>query len=221
MYILDMYNRKMKLPAAGEALPGRAEPIATAVVHAVSGAPLSGPFPAKTETAIFALGSFWTAERLFWPLPGVVVTAAGFAGGSTPNPTYQEVCTGQTGHAEAVRVVFDPARIAFAELVALFFESNDPTQGMRQGSAMGTQYRSLLFVPNEAQRVVAGAAKAAYQAALAAAGHGGTITTEILDRGEFFYAEAEHQQYLARNPQAHRAAGGTGVRFPIGGETAS
>ncbi|GGD05235.1 peptide-methionine (S)-S-oxide reductase MsrA [Aureimonas glaciei] len=218
MYILDMFNRKMKLPAAGEALPGRAEPIATAAAHAVSGVPLIGPFPAGTETAVFGLGGFWAAERLFWPLPGVVATAVGFAGGATPNPTYQEVCTGQTGHAEAVRVVFDPARIVFAALVKTFFESHDPTQGMRQGSAMGTQYRSLLFVANDAQRAVADAARASYQEALAAAGHGGTITTEILDRGEFYLAEAEHQQYLARNPQAQRAAEGTGVPCPLAGE---
>jgi peptide-methionine (S)-S-oxide reductase len=220
MYILDMFNRKMKLPAAGEALPGRAEPIATAAAHAVSGVPLIGPFPAGTETAIFGLGGFWSAERLFWSLPGVVVTAVGFAGGATPNPTYQEVCTGQTGHAEVVLVAFDPRRLGFAALVKTFFENHDPTQGMRQGSAMGTQYRSLLFVANEAQRAVAETGKAAYQAALTGAGHGGTITTEILDRGGFYFAEAEHQQYLARNPQAHRAAEGTGVPFPAADEGA-
>lgn len=220
MYILDMYNRKMKLPGPGEALPGRAQPIATATAHAVSGLPLRGPLAQGIETAVFGLGGFWAAERLFWTLPGVVVTAVGFAGGSTPNPTYQEVCTGQTGHAEAVLVAFDPHRIGFSALVKTFFESHDPTQGMRQGSAMGTQYRSVLFVASDAERAVAEAGKAAYQAALAAAGHSGTITTEILDRPEFFYAEPEHQQYLARNPQAHRVAEGTGVPCPIVGETA-
>jgi peptide-methionine (S)-S-oxide reductase len=215
MYILDMYNRKMKLPAPGEALLGREAPIATAAAHAVSGMPLKGPFAEGTETAVFALGGFWAAERLFGMLPGVTVTAAGFAGGATPNPTYQEVCTGQTGHAEAVLVAFDPWRIGFAALVKTFFESHDPTQGMRQGSAMGTQYRSIVFVADDAQRAVAEAAKTAYQAALAGAGHGGTITTDILDRSAFYYAEAEHQQYLARNPHAHRTAQGTGVPCPV------
>jgi len=217
MYILDMYNRKMKLPAHGEALPGREAPIATAAAHAVSAMPLKGPFAEGTETAVFALGGFWAAERLFGMLPGVTVTAAGFAGGATPNPTYQEVCTGLTGHAETVRVVFDPGTVSYAALLKAFWENHDPTQGMRQGSDIGTIYRSAIFAASEGQQAQALAARDAYQAALDEAGLG-RIGTEIRPATEFYFAEVQHQQYLARNPGNHRELRGTGVPCPAFGQ---
>lgn len=216
MYILDMFNKKMKLPSASDALPGRAEPIPTAERHFVSGNPIKGPFPKGTETAIFGLGCFWGAERIFWKTAGVYTTAVGYAGGATPNPTYQETCTGQTGHNEVVLVVFDPAVVSYESLVKLFFESHDPTQGMRQGNDMGTQYRSGIYLTDPAQRDAALAVKAAYQKALTAAGHKGTITTEIVDAPTFYYAEEAHQQYLAKNPNGYCGLGGTGVSCPIG-----
>ncbi|KAB0682720.1 peptide-methionine (S)-S-oxide reductase MsrA [Aureimonas leprariae] len=216
MYILDMFSKKTRMPAPGEALPGRTEPLPTADRHFVNGNPLKGPFPEGTETALFGLGCFWGAERAFWKVPGVFVTAVGYAAGSTPNPTYQEVCTGGTGHNEVVLVAFDPAVVDFATLVKLFFESHDPTQGMRQGNDVGTQYRSGIYVASPEQRRVAEEGKAAYQRALAEAGHRGTITTEILDAPTFYYAEDYHQQYLAKNPNGYCGLGGTGVSCPVG-----
>ncbi|MCP3056975.1 peptide-methionine (S)-S-oxide reductase MsrA [Aurantimonas marianensis] len=219
MYILDMFSKKMKLPGHEEALPGRAEPIDTAETHFVNGHPLKPPFPDGLETAIFGMGCFWGVERKFWQLPGVHVTAAGYSGGATPNPTYQEVCTGQTGQNEVVLVVFDPAVITYERLLATFWEGHDPTQGMRQGNDMGTQYRSAIYTSSQAQADAAEASKLAYQQALAKAGHKGTITTEIEPASEFYYAEAYHQQYLAKNPSGYCGVGGTGISCPIGLKT--
>jgi peptide-methionine (S)-S-oxide reductase len=183
--------------------------------HFVTGAPLEPPFPEGTERAVFGLGCFWGAERRFWKTPGVVTTAAGYAGGFTPNPTYEEVCSGRTGHAEVVLVVFDPSRLAYGELLRVFWESHDPTQGMRQGNDVGTQYRSAIYTHGEAQRQVAEASREAYQAALAAAGRG-AITTELREAPELYYAEEYHQQYLAKNPDGYCGLGGTGVACPSG-----
>ena len=216
MYILDMFSKKMKLPAREDALPGRPDAIPTAETHFVNGNPLKGPFPAGLETAVFGMGCFWGVERKFWQTPGVYVTAAGYAGGTTPNPTYQEVCTGQTGHNEVVLVVYDPATISYEGLLKIFWEGHDPTQGMRQGNDMGTQYRSGIYTSSEAQKQAAEASRAAYQKALASAGHKGTITTEIEPAGAFFYAEGYHQQYLAKNPGGYCGVGGTGVSCPVG-----
>ena len=210
------FNRqKSRMVAPAEALPGRADAIATAETHFVSGRPLEGPYPAGLETGIFALGCYWGAERKFWQAPGVWVTAVGNAGGYSPNPTYEEVCSGLTGHAEAVLVVFDPARISYGQLLKLFFESHDPTQGMRQGNDVGTQYRSAIYWTTPAQRDAALAAKSAYEKALADKGYG-PITTEIAAAGPFYFAEAYHQQYLAKNPNGYCGLGGTGVACPIG-----
>jgi peptide-methionine (S)-S-oxide reductase len=198
-----------------EALPGRPEPIPTAERHLVSGNPLKGPYPAGYETAVFALGCYWGAERVFWQVPGVWVTAVGNAGGYSPNPSYEEVCSGLTGHAEAVLVVFDPAKVSYVELLKRFFESHDPTQGMRQGNDVGTQYRSAIYWASAAQRDAALAAKQAYEAALKAKGFG-PVTTEIAEAGPFYFAEDYHQQYLARNPNGYCGLGGTGVACPIG-----
>ena len=217
MFLLDMLNRKLKLPEPGEALPGRPQPIATAETHFVSGRPLQGPVPDGFDTALLGLGCFWGAERLFWQLPGVHVTAVGYAGGLTPNPTYSEVCTGLTGHNEVVRIVFDPARITFDALLKVFWESHDPTQGMRQGNDVGTQYRSGIYPNSPRQRERALAARTAYQDALSRRGFG-AITTEIVDDPEFFYAEEYHQQYLARNPNGYCGLAGTGVPFPAAPE---
>ena len=183
--------------------------------HFVNGATLTPPFPAGTERALFALGCFWGAERKFWQTPGVVTTAVGYAGGFTPNPTYREVCTGQTGHAEVVLVVFDPAKVSYEELLRIFWESHDPTQGMRQGNDVGTQYRSGIYAYGEAQRRAAEASREAYQKKLTEAGYG-EITTEVLDAPEFYYAEDYHQQYLAKNPDGYCGLGGTGVSCPVG-----
>jgi peptide-methionine (S)-S-oxide reductase len=202
---------KMKIPAAAEALPGRTTKIAVPAKHAVLGTPLEGPFPAGTETATFALGCFWGAEKKFWQLPGVVSTQVGYAGGSTPNPSYREVCSGGTGHTEVVRVVFDPARVTYDALLRTFWESHDPTQGMRQGNDVGTQYRSAIYVEDAAQRQAAEASRDAYQKKLAAAGYG-PISTEIREGVPFYYAEDYHQQYLAKNPDGYCGLGGTGVR---------
>ncbi len=220
MFILDMFAKKTKLPAPGEALPGRPEPLPTAERHFVNGNPLKGPFPEGFETAVFGLGCFWGAERVFWQVPGVFVTAVGYAAGATQNPTYGEVCTGGTGHNEVVLVVFDPGVVSFEALAKRFFESHDPTQGMRQGNDVGTQYRSGIYVVNEAQRQTAERVKAAYGEALARAGHRGAITTEIVDAPTFFYAEDYHQQYLAKNPGGYCGIGGTGVSCPAGLATA-
>ena len=194
-----------------EALPGRATPILTAARHSVNGQPLQPPYPAGMEEAFFGLGCFWGAERKFWQLTGVHVTAAGYAGGHTPNPTYEEVCSGRTGHAEVVRVVFDPQALSYGRLLKLFWEAHDPTQGMRQGNDVGTQYRSCIFTCGQAQQHAAEASLASYQAALKAAGYA-AVTTEILPAGEFYFAEDYHQQYLAKNPDGYCGLGGTGVK---------
>jgi peptide-methionine (S)-S-oxide reductase len=203
------------LPTADQALPGRSQPIPTAKLHFVNGAPLKPPFPAGLEEAVFGLGCFWGAERKFWQTPGVAVTAAGYAGGVTPNPTYEEVCTGMTGHTEVVRVVFDPKQVSYDALLKVFFESHDPTQGMRQGGDVGTQYRSAIYTTSPAQRAAAERSLAAYAEKLRAAGYG-AITTEIRDASEFYYAEDYHQQYLAKNPNGYCGLGGTGVSCQIG-----
>ncbi len=216
MFLLNMLNNKLKMPAKENALPGRAQPLPTATHHFVNGTPLHAPFPEGMETALFGLGCFWGAERKFWEIPGVYTTAAGYAAGHTPNPTYQEVCTGLTGHNEVVLVVFDPKKVGYGELVKAFFEAHDPTQGMRQGNDVGTQYRSGIYVMNERQREIAQEAKAAYRKALAAAGRESGITTEIIDAPPFYYAEEYHQQYLAKNPNGYCGLGGTGVACPVG-----
>ena len=207
------FKKTIEMPTPETALPGRPEPIPTAERHFVSGAPLKGPYPEGSERALFGMGCFWGAERLFWQLEGVVVTAVGYAGGYTPNPTYQEVCSGQTGHNEVVLVVFDPARIAYDELLTVFWQGHDPTQYMRQGNDIGTQYRSGIYVYSEAQREAAEASRAAYQAALSAQGFG-EIVTEIVDAPAFYFAEDYHQQYLAKNPGGYCGLGGTGVAMP-------
>ena len=206
---------KLRLPTAGEALPGRAQPIPTAATHFVNGGALMGPYPEGAELAQFALGCFWGAERLFWKLPGVLVTAVGYAGGSTPNPTYEEVCSGRTGHAEAVLVVYDPKQISYEQLLKAFWESHDPTQGMRQGNDIGTQYRSAIYTYGPAQARAAEASRDAYAQALAERGLG-PVTTEIAPAPEFYFAEGYHQQYLAKNPAGYCGLGGTGVVCPIG-----
>ena len=205
-----MLGRSLKLPTPAEALPGRAEPIEVPDRHFVNGNRIAPPFPEGHAVADFALGCFWGAERVFWSLPGVYATAVGYQAGLTPNPTYHEVCTGRTGHAEAVRVIYDPARLEYETLLRVFWESHDPTQGMRQGNDVGTQYRSGIYVHSPAQRRAAEASRDAYAAALRAAGHG-PITTELLDAPPFYYAEEYHQQYLAKNPGGYCGIGGTGV----------
>jgi peptide-methionine (S)-S-oxide reductase len=204
------------LPSAAEALPGRAAALPTATTHFVNGRPLKGPYPEGFETAVFGLGCFWGAERKFWELgDGIHATAAGYAGGPTPNPTYEEVCSGRTGHTEVVLVVFDPRRVSYDALLKTFWESHDPTQGMRQGNDIGTQYRSAIYATSEAQMAAARASKAAYEKALAARGYG-AITTEIAPAGPFYFAEDYHQQYLAKNPGGYCGLGGTGVACPAG-----
>lgn len=206
---------KLVLPAPGEALAGRAVPIQVPERHAVLGTPLTGPFPAQMSVAWFGMGCFWGAEQRFWTTPGVYSTAAGYAGGQTPNPTYAEVCTGRTGHAEVVQVVYDPARIGYAELLAVFWESHDPTQGMRQGNDAGTQYRSIILAPTPEALAMAEATRASFQERLTAAGYG-RITTEIRAAGPFYYAEADHQQYLHKVPDGYCGLAGTGVTCPVG-----
>lgn len=209
-------RKRLTLPEPAKALPGRREPMTTAETHFVTGHRLRPPFPPGIETAVFAMGCFWGAERKFWELGrGIHVTAAGYAGGFTPNPTYEEVCSGATGHAEAVLVAFDPAQIHYATLLKTFWENHDPTQGMRQGNDIGTQYRSAIFVKDANQRQAAQASKAFFAAALVTRGFG-PITTEILDWAEFYYAEDYHQQYLAKNPHGYCGLGGTGVTCPAG-----
>ena len=210
-----LFQKSPEMPTAETALPGRAQPVRTDEVHYVNGRPLKGPHPEGFETAIFGMGCFWGVERVFWQLPGVWVTAAGYAGGYTPNPTYEEACSGRTGHAEAVQVVFNPHEISYAELLRTFWENHDPTQGMRQGNDIGTTYRSALYYLNDAQRAEAEASRDAYQAALRKAGRG-DITTEIAPAGPFYYAEDYHQAYLAKNPGGYCGIGGTGVTCPIG-----
>jgi peptide-methionine (S)-S-oxide reductase len=211
-----LFRKKTALPNPEEALPGRADAIATAKTHFVNAHPLKGPYPEGMETAIFGLGCFWGAERMFWKLgDGVFVTAVGYAGGSTPNPTYEEVCSGLTGHTEVVLVVYDPKRISYERLLKTFWEGHDPTQGMRQGNDVGTQYRSAIYVTSPEQRAAAEASKAAYDKALAAS-RMGPITTEIREAPPFYFAEDYHQQYLAKNPAGYCGLGGTGVSCPIG-----
>jgi len=208
-------KKTLDLPTRETALPGRANPLPTAQLHFVNGHPLKGPYPEGLETAQFAMGCFWGVERKFWQVPGVWVTAVGYVNGITPNPTYEEVCSGATGHTEAVLVVYDPKTVTYEQLLKVFWENHDPTQGMRQGNDIGTQYRSGIYPANEAQAAAAQASKAAYQQALAARGYG-AITSEIAPAGPFYFAEDYHQQYLAKNPLGYCGVGGTGVSCPIG-----
>ncbi len=205
--------RKVVMPSPAEALPGRTTRMPVPARHFVNGQPLAPPYPPHTEVVLFGMGCFWGAEKRFWLLPGVYVTAVGYAAGFTPNPTYEEVCTGRTGHNEVVQVVFEPAKIGFGELLRCFWESHDPTQGMRQGNDLGTQYRSGIYCTSETQRLAAEASLARFQQALTAGGRG-AITTEILPAPEFYFAEEYHQQYLAKNPNGYCGLGGTGICLP-------
>ncbi len=213
--MLSYLKRKLKVPSAQEALPGRAAEMPVADRHVVTGHPMKPPWPEGHQQAVFGLGCFWGAERKFWQVEGVWTTAVGYAAGHTPNPTYEEVCGGRTGHNEVVLVVYDPAVATFEHLLQVFWESHDPTQGMRQGNDVGTQYRSGIYVASEAQREVAELSRGAYQVALSAAGHG-DISTEIGDAAPFYYAEDYHQQYLHKNPAGYCGLGGTGVSCPTG-----
>ena len=208
-------KKPLDLPTAETALPGRAHSIPTAESHFVNGRPLKGPYPEGLETAIFAMGCFWGVERMFWKLPGVYVTAVGYVNGHTPNPTYEEVCSGRTGHTEAVLVVYDPRVVTYTDLLKVFWEGHDPTQGMRQGNDVGTQYRSGVYVLNDAQAQAAETSREAFQRALSQKGYG-QITSEIAPAGPFYFAEDYHQQYLAKNPAGYCGLGGTGVSCPIG-----
>lgn len=216
MFVIDMFNKKTAMPTPETALPGRNQPIPTSDSHFVNGHSLHEPYPDGMEIAYFGMGCFWGAERLFWKIPGVHVTAVGYAGGITPHPTYQETTTGLTGHAEIVKVVFDPAIVSYRALLKTFFEEHDPTQGMRQGNDIGTTYRSAVYTTNEAQAAEAREAMAAFQAALDSAGKKGRITTEIAPLDIFYYAEDYHQQYLAKNPGGYCGLRGTGVSCPVG-----
>jgi peptide-methionine (S)-S-oxide reductase len=218
-FLGDLLNKKQTMPRPEEALRGRDAPLPTSRLHDVNGRPLKGPYPEGLETAYFGMGCFWGAERLYWQTPGVWVTAVGYAGGYTPNPTYPETCTGMTGHAEVVKVVYDPKEVSFAELLRIFWESHDPTQGMRQGNDVGTTYRSTIYTTTEAQLAQALASRDAYQAGLRGAGRG-KITTEIGEAPEFYFAEAEHQQYLSKNPGGYCGLRGTGVSCPLPGVAA-
>ena len=220
MFLFDKHAQKIVMPGAEDALPGRADPIPTAETHFVNGRKLKGPYPEGMETALFGLGCFWGAERVFWQTPGVYVTAVGYAGGYTPNPTYQEVCTGGTGHNEVVLVVFDPKVVSYAEILKRFWEAHDPTQGMRQGNDVGAQYRSGIYVFSEEQRRQAEASRDAYQQALKGTRRG-SITTEIREAPPFYFAEDYHQQYLAKNPGGYCGLGGTGVSCPAFAEVAA
>ena len=215
---MSIFSKKpLTIPSKADALPGRAEPMPVPDAHFVNGHPLVAPFPTGLERAVFGMGCFWGAEKKFWQLPGVYSTAVGYAGGPTPNPTYREVCTGMTGHNEVVLVVFDPAQTGYDEMLRVFWENHNPTQGMRQGNDVGTQYRSAIYTYSPEQRRAAEASREAYQAALSAAGYG-AITTEIRDAPEFYFAEDYHQQYLAKNPFGYCGLGGTGVSCPVGTE---
>lgn len=209
------FRKKALMPAAADVLPGRAEPLEVPATHFVNGNRIVAPFPAGLRTALFGLGCFWGAERKFWQLPGVYSTAVGYAAGQTPNPTYEEVCSGYTAHNEVVLVVFDPAKVSYETLLKTFWESHDPTQGMRQGGDIGTQYRSGIYTFDAEQRAAAEASRERYGAALAKAGHA-AITTEVLAAPTFYYAEGYHQQYLAKNPDGYCGLGGTGVSCPVG-----
>jgi peptide-methionine (S)-S-oxide reductase len=208
-------REKTKMIDASRALPGRSAEMPVAAPHTVLGTPLKPPFPAGFQQAIVGMGCFWGAEKEFWQAPGVYTTAVGYAGGFTPNPTYEEVCSGSTGHTEAVLVVFDPAKTSYEEILRLFWENHDPTQGMRQGNDVGTQYRSAIYVADETQRAAAEASRAAYSSRLRASGYP-EITTEIEPAGPFYYAEDYHQQYLDKNPWGYCGIGGTGVSCPVG-----
>jgi peptide-methionine (S)-S-oxide reductase len=208
-------GRKTTMPDPAKALSGRAQPIPTADRHAINGQPLQGPYPEGAEIADFAAGCFWGVEKTFWQVPGVIVTAVGYQGGYTPNPTYEEVCTGETGHAEAVRVVFDPTKVTYGELLKVFWEEHDPTQGMRQGNDVGTSYRSAIYTHGPEQQRAAEMSRDMYAAMLKQAGYG-PITTEILEAGPFYFAEAYHQQYLHKNPNGYCPVHSTGVLFPEG-----
>jgi peptide-methionine (S)-S-oxide reductase len=210
-----MFGKPMTIPTQAEALPGRAERMPVPATHHVNGARLQEPFPEGLEKAQFAMGCFWGAEKKFWQLKGVYSTASGYAAGHTPNPTYREVCSGMTGHAEVVLVVFDPKQISYADLLKVFWENHDPTQGMRQGGDVGTQYRSGIYYFDDEQKVAAERSRDSYQQQLKAAGHG-KITTEILPAPEFYYAEDYHQQYLSKNPEGYCGLGGTGVACQVG-----
>lgn len=212
MFIFNS-RKKLEIPTADQALPGRSKPLPTAAHHFVNGSPLKGPFPEGSKQALFGLGCFWGAERLFWTIPGVLVTAVGYAGGHTPNPTYEETCTGQTGHAEVVLVVYDPARVSYEELLKTFWENHDPTQGMRQGNDVGTTYRSAIYTFDDEQAEAAERSRNQFQEALRSRGFG-PITTEIAAAGPFYYAEDYHQQYLAKNPGGYCGLAGTGVTCP-------
>jgi len=215
-----MFGKPKTIPTAAEALPGRAERMSVPATHFVNGHRISPPFPEGLERALFGMGCFWGAEKKFWQLDGVYTTAVGYAAGPTPNPTYREVCSGMTGHAEVVLVVFDPKVIAYEDLLKVFWENHDPTQGMRQGNDVGTQYRSGVYTYGDAQRQAAERSRDAYQQKLTGAGYG-PITTEILPAPEFYYAEDYHQQYLAKNPDGYCGLGGTGVACPVGVSVAS
>jgi peptide-methionine (S)-S-oxide reductase len=212
---MHLFSKPTTMVAPDEALPGRDEAMPVPGQHEVLGNPIAPPFPDGLEQAIVGMGCFWGAERVFWRVPGVYTTAVGYAGGYTPNPTYEEVCSGRTGHTEAVLVVFDPKQVYYEEILRLFWENHDPTQGMRQGNDAGTQYRSAIYTLNEEQRNAAEATRDAFQDELAAAGYG-EISTEIAEAGPFFYAEPYHQQYLAKNPNGYCGLGGTGVACPVG-----
>ena len=212
---MPLFGRTPRMPEPQEALPGRTDEMPVPPVHFVNGHPLQPPFPDGLEQAVFGMGCFWGAERVFWQADGVYTTAVGYAGGFTPNPTYQEVCTGRTGHTEAVLVVFDPSVTSYDAMLKLFWEHHDPTQGMRQGNDVGTQYRSAIYWFGDAQRTAAERSRDAYQEVLRAAGYG-DITTELAPAGTFFYAEGYHQQYLAKNPGGYCGLGGTGLSCPVG-----
>lgn len=213
--VMGLFSKKSRMPEPGDILPGRAERMRVAARHYVLDAVLEPPFPEGLELALFGLGCFWGAERMFWQVRGVYSTSVGYAAGGTPNPSYDEVCSGRTGHNEVVRVVFDPSITSFEALLRVFFEGHDPTQGMRQGNDVGTQYRSGIYVHSDAQKGLAESNAKAFQEGLSAAGYG-EITTEILDAPEFYYAEDYHQQYLAKNPNGYCGLGGTGVSCPTG-----
>ena len=214
-FLADLFKDKTAMITPDRALPGREREMPVPERHFVLGTPLRPPFPEGFQTAVVGLGCFWGAERVFWQAPGVYTTAVGYAGGHTPNPTYEEVCSGSTGHTEAVLVVFDPALTSYEEILRLFWENHNPTQGMRQGNDVGTQYRSAIYFGDPAQQAAAERTRDAYAASLAAAGHG-EITTEIAPAGPFYYAEEYHQQYLAKNPNGYCGLGGTGVSCPVG-----
>jgi peptide-methionine (S)-S-oxide reductase len=215
MFLIDMFNKKTVMPSADTALPGREAPLETAETHFVNGRPLKEPYPEGLQVAYVGMGCFWGAERLFWKMPGVYVTAVGYAGGITPNPTYHETTTGMTGHAEVVKVVFDPSVVSYRQLLKVFFEEHDPTQGMRQGNDIGSTYRSVLYTTTPEQAAEAQQSLEAFQAALDQAGRAARITTQVAPVEEFYYAEDYHQQYLAKNPGGYCGLRGTGVSCPV------